>query len=234
MRSKAGNWGSRGRAVCCCTALRAPAKRSPSTCVLGLKLYSALYLTNFGQQVTSNHAVQAVAAEFGAAVHTVTAGSVFGAYTGESERRLREAFEQAATPSHEGSAAADADPHGPPPAPTVLFLDELDALCPRRDSRRPHESRVVAQLLTLLDGSASGAAESALPALGMSRFEPVGCPSAASWLLHVISAKDTVSSRLQPRFTTSKAPAPWAHMPLACKCRAAHRGGRRHQPSECH
>jgi SpoVK/Ycf46/Vps4 family AAA+-type ATPase len=32
---------------------------------------------------------------------------------------------------------------------------QVDALCPRRDGGRPHESRVVAQLLTLMDGASS-------------------------------------------------------------------------------
>ena len=108
-----------------------------------------------------------MADEFGAVVHTLTASSVFGAYTGESERRLREAFEQAGTAAQgDGHAAADGDPREPPP-PAVLFLDELDALCPRRDARRPHESRVVAQLLTLLDGTSAGAVQrsSAQPAV---------------------------------------------------------------------
>lgn len=31
----------------------------------------------------------------------------------------------------------------------------VDALAPRRDAHRPHEARVVAQLLTLLDGAAA-------------------------------------------------------------------------------
>jgi SpoVK/Ycf46/Vps4 family AAA+-type ATPase len=39
----------------------------------------------------------------------------------------------------------------PPPPPAMM---QVDALCPRRDSGRPHEARVVAQLLTLLDGAA--------------------------------------------------------------------------------
>lgn len=74
-----------------------------------------------------------------------------GAYTGESERNLREAFKKALEPAEGageiGCRSAD--------APAVLFLDELDALCPRRDAARPHEARVVAQLLTLLDGSST-------------------------------------------------------------------------------
>lgn len=36
----------------------------------------------------------------------------------------------------------------------MIFLDELDALCPRRAGNRPHEARIAAQLLTLLDGAA--------------------------------------------------------------------------------
>lgn len=59
---------------------------------------------------------------------------------GQSEKRLREVFEAAMDQARQ-----------PGTQPIVLFLDELDALCPRRDASRPHEARVVAQLLTLLD-----------------------------------------------------------------------------------
>ncbi|KAG2450863.1 hypothetical protein HYH02_004696 [Chlamydomonas schloesseri] len=89
--------------------------------------------------------VQAVAAEAGAVLHVVTAARVTGAYTGESERRLREVF---------AAAQADADAG----RVALVFLDEVDALCPRRDGGRSHDSRVVAQLLTLLDGAATGRA----------------------------------------------------------------------------
>jgi len=61
---------------------------------------------------------------------------------GESERKLREAFEAAEATAKSGRAA-------------VIFLDEVDALCPRRDSQHQHEARVVAQLLTLMDGASS-------------------------------------------------------------------------------
>ena len=63
---------------------------------------------------------------------------------GESERRLREAFEGAEAEARRGQ-------------PVVIFLDEIDAMCPRRDAGRQHEARVVAQLLTLMDGAASKA-----------------------------------------------------------------------------
>lgn len=67
--------------------------------------------------------------------------------TGESERKLREAFEAAEATAKSGRAA-------------VIFLDEVDALCPRRDSQHQHEARVVAQLLTLIDGASSQEGES--------------------------------------------------------------------------
>lgn len=52
-----------------------------------------------------------------------------------------------------------------------MFL-QVDALCPRRGNQRRHESRVVAQLLTLLDGAC--APETAAPGnrLGASATAP--------------------------------------------------------------
>jgi SpoVK/Ycf46/Vps4 family AAA+-type ATPase len=102
-------------------------------------------------------AVRAVAAEAGASLHVVTAATIFGAYTGESEAALRGAFAaaEAAAAAAAATAAAAGAPPGAAPA-AVLFLDEADALCPRRSAARPHEARVAAQLLTLLDGAARG------------------------------------------------------------------------------
>lgn len=88
-------------------------------------------------------AVRAVCAECSAEVFSHSAGAAFGSYTGESERRLRELFESA-----RAAAAASG-------RTAVVFLDEIDALCPRRDGRAQHEARVVAQLLTLMDGAAA-------------------------------------------------------------------------------
>ena len=62
------------------------------------------------------------------------------ALTGESEKHLREAFEAAHQLAQEQH-------------PTLIFLDELDSIAPLRSSQQPHEARVVAQLLTLLDGA---------------------------------------------------------------------------------
>ena len=57
-------------------------------------------------------------------------------YYGESEARLREIFEEASTKS-----------------PSVIFIDEIDAIAPKRaDVLGDVEKRVVAQLLALMDG----------------------------------------------------------------------------------
>ncbi|EFN51849.1 hypothetical protein CHLNCDRAFT_37221 [Chlorella variabilis] len=85
-------------------------------------------------------AVHAVALECGAAMHLVTAASIVGAFTGESERRLRDVFAAANKDAEAGQLV-------------VIFLDEVDSLCPRRESARQQEARIVGQLLTLLDGA---------------------------------------------------------------------------------
>ncbi|KZT52569.1 AAA-domain-containing protein [Calocera cornea HHB12733] len=60
------------------------------------------------------------------------------AYHGETEAALRQVFERARKQS-----------------PSVIVLDELDALCPRREEGSGEvEKRVVATLLTLMDGMA--------------------------------------------------------------------------------
>ena len=58
-------------------------------------------------------------------------------YYGETEARLRDIF-------HEAQEKA----------PSIVFIDELDALCPKRDKvQNEFEKRVVATLLTLMDGA---------------------------------------------------------------------------------
>ena len=63
---------------------------------------------------------------------------VMGKYYGESEERLRKIFEEAL--EH---------------APAIVFIDEIDAVAPKREelgSQQQVEKRVVAQLLSLMDG----------------------------------------------------------------------------------
>jgi SpoVK/Ycf46/Vps4 family AAA+-type ATPase len=66
----------------------------------------------------------------------ISGSEVSSRYVGESESRLRSLFLQAAAS-----------------APAVIFIDEIDALCPRRDSASdPLHRRLVSCLLTLMDG----------------------------------------------------------------------------------
>ncbi len=56
--------------------------------------------------------------------------------SGESEAGLRAAFEEA-------------EEH----APAIIFIDEIDAIAPKRDKAQGEmERRIVSQLLTLMDG----------------------------------------------------------------------------------
>jgi len=78
---------------------------------------------------------RAVANEVDAYFDTISGPEVVSKYKGESEQRLREAFEAAAEN-----------------APAVLFIDEIDSIAGARDEDADMENRVVAQLLTLMDG----------------------------------------------------------------------------------
>ena len=79
---------------------------------------------------------EAVANEAGAAFYAVKGPEIMGRYYGQSEERLRKIFEDAKDN-----------------APSIIFLDEIDSIAPSRDSSNGEvERRVVAQLLTLMDG----------------------------------------------------------------------------------
>ena len=81
--------------------------------------------------------VEAVAASVDATVYHVSGPEIVSKYKGESEERLRETFEAAREN-----------------APSIVFFDELDAIAGKRDEGGDMERRVVAQLLSLLDGLA--------------------------------------------------------------------------------
>jgi transitional endoplasmic reticulum ATPase len=79
---------------------------------------------------------RAVANEADARFFHIAGPEIMGRYYGESEQRLREVFQQAAQQ-----------------APSIIFIDEIDSIAPKReDVTGEVERRVVAQLLTLLDG----------------------------------------------------------------------------------
>lgn len=82
--------------------------------------------------------VRAVARETDAWFINISGPEIIGKFYGESEARLRDIFAEAAL-------------H----APAIIFIDEIDAIAPRREemgSEKQVEKRVVAQLLTLMDG----------------------------------------------------------------------------------
>ena len=79
---------------------------------------------------------KAVASESGAHFISIAGPEVISKYYGESEQRLREVFEEARQN-----------------APSIIFIDELDSITPRREEVTGEvERRVVAQLLTMMDG----------------------------------------------------------------------------------
>ncbi|KAM6980579.1 ATPase family gene 2 protein homolog B [Aplochiton taeniatus] len=82
--------------------------------------------------------VRSVVGEVGASLVVVRGPEIVGSRPGESEESLRAVFDQARAAAEEG--------------PCALFLDELDSLCPRRTGSSAPENRLVAQLLTLMDG----------------------------------------------------------------------------------
>ncbi|MES3516677.1 MAG: AAA family ATPase [Natronomonas sp.] len=78
---------------------------------------------------------RAVANEVDAHFETIDGPEIVSKYKGESEEKLRETFERAIEN-----------------APAVVFIDEIDSIAGSRDEDADMENRVVAQLLTLMDG----------------------------------------------------------------------------------
>lgn len=79
---------------------------------------------------------RAVANESDAEFFLINGPEIMGSAYGESEKQLREIFEAAAKS-----------------APSILFIDEIDSIAPKRGQVTGEtEKRLVAQLLTLMDG----------------------------------------------------------------------------------
>jgi transitional endoplasmic reticulum ATPase len=81
---------------------------------------------------------RAAANETAAYFTHITGPEIMGKFYGESEARLRSVFEEAKAN-----------------APAILFIDEIDAIAPKREElggEKQVERRVVAQLLALMDG----------------------------------------------------------------------------------
>ncbi|XP_055260719.1 ribosome biogenesis protein SPATA5 isoform X2 [Moschus berezovskii] len=93
---------------------------------------------------------RAVANEVGAYVSVINGPEIISKFYGETEARLRQIFAEA-TLRH----------------PSIIFIDELDALCPKREGAQNEvEKRVVASLLTLMDGIGSEGNEGQVLVLG--------------------------------------------------------------------
>jgi transitional endoplasmic reticulum ATPase len=78
---------------------------------------------------------KAVANEVDAHFEVIDGPEIVSKYKGESEERLRETFERAVENE-----------------PAVVFIDEIDSIAGARNEDADMENRVVAQLLTLMDG----------------------------------------------------------------------------------
>src|SRR5437867_810473 len=79
---------------------------------------------------------KAVASETNANFHSISGPEIMSKFYGQSEENLRDIFKQAEEN-----------------APSIVFIDELDSIAPKRDEVTGEvERRVVAQLLALMDG----------------------------------------------------------------------------------
>jgi transitional endoplasmic reticulum ATPase len=82
------------------------------------------------------HLARAIANEVDARLYYINGPDVIGTYTGETEANLRRIFSEA---SHH--------------SPSIIFVDELDAMAPKRGETGAHsDTRAVTQMLSLMDG----------------------------------------------------------------------------------
>src|SRR4051794_31659618 len=82
---------------------------------------------------------KAVANETNSSFYTIGGPEIMSKYHGESEERLRNVFEQAEKN-----------------APSIIFIDEIDSIAPKREEVTGEtERRIVAQLLSVMDGMTS-------------------------------------------------------------------------------
>uniref|UniRef100_A0A5F8HAY2 ATPase family gene 2 protein homolog B n=1 Tax=Monodelphis domestica TaxID=13616 RepID=A0A5F8HAY2_MONDO len=118
-----------------------PNLHSGALAALGVSVPRGLLLVG-PPGVGKTQLVRAVAREARARLLAVSGPELQGARPGETEENVRRVFARARELASKG--------------PALLFIDELDALCPRRGGRHgAPEGRAVAQVLTLLDGVGS-------------------------------------------------------------------------------
>ncbi|MBI2572746.1 CDC48 family AAA ATPase [Candidatus Woesearchaeota archaeon] len=79
---------------------------------------------------------KAVASETESTFYSIAGPEIMSKFYGESEKHIRDIFEQANKN-----------------APSIIFIDEIDSIAPKRgDGKDQTEKRIVAQLLTAMDG----------------------------------------------------------------------------------
>jgi transitional endoplasmic reticulum ATPase len=79
---------------------------------------------------------KAVANETDSSFYSIAGPEIMSKYYGESEKHIRDVFEKAEKT-----------------APSIIFIDEIDSIAPKRSEGTDQtEKRIVAQLLTLMDG----------------------------------------------------------------------------------
>lgn len=79
---------------------------------------------------------KAVATETDSSFYSIAGPEIMSKYYGESEKHIREIFEEAQKN-----------------APSIVFIDEIDSIAPKRgEGTDQTEKRIVAQLLTIMDG----------------------------------------------------------------------------------
>ncbi|KAI3899839.1 hypothetical protein MKW92_001886 [Papaver armeniacum] len=102
--------------------------------IIGIKPPKGILL--YGPPGTGKTSIaRAVANETGAFFRCINGQEIMSKYYGESERNLRNAFREAEKN-----------------APSIIFIDEIDSIAPKRETGSESERKIVTQLLTLMDG----------------------------------------------------------------------------------
>ncbi|KAJ1956548.1 hypothetical protein EC988_001289 [Linderina pennispora] len=89
--------------------------------------------------VGKTHLVRSIATSTNATLTTIHGPEILTPFLGDSERLLREKFSTALHTQQNGR-------------PAIVFIDEIDSIAPHRQQNAGMEARMVAQLLTLMDG----------------------------------------------------------------------------------